>query len=70
MAPSRNHAVLDGLNQIVDEPTAILCTEKGPWPLSTQAVVWGVQPGINIQDDLRNIGQQGVVFIQGLRSGV
>jgi hypothetical protein len=70
MEPSRHHAVLDGLNQILDEPTAILCTKKGPWSLTPQAVVWGIQPSTNIRDHLREIGEQGVAFIQCLRSGV
>jgi hypothetical protein len=68
--PSRHHAVLDALNQIVEDLTAIPRLEKGSRSLSSKTVVRGIQPGIRIQDDLRDIGQQGVVFIRGLRSGV
>jgi hypothetical protein len=70
MGLSSNHAMLDGLNQVMEEPTAILCLEKDPRWLPYKAVVRGIQPGINVQDDLRKISQQGILFIQGLRSSV
>jgi len=62
--------VLDGLNEIMEDLAPLVGLEKDPRWLPSEAVVRSIQPSIRILKDLRDIGEQGIVFIQDLRSSV